>query len=260
MVRGLAALAVVAGLAAPAAAQDDPLRSVMWEALRDSYFPGATVVFDGRVTVTAPANAENTHAVPVALDARGLEGVQEVVLIADLNPFPMVLRYHPIEAAPFVATRIKVQQATPVRAAARTADGVWHMGGTLVDAAGGGCSAPALAYAEKDWADHVGEVQARAWPPGPDGSARLRLRVRHPQDTGLAPGIPAYFIETLRLRDGQGREVGRLETFEPVSENPVFTLELRPGAARTLKLDGRDNQGGEIGATIPLPWVQGRAE
>lgn len=256
----LAAALVLLLLAAPAAAQDDPLDSVVWEALREEYFGTAPVVFDGRVTVTAPPGAENVFAVPVAVDARALDDVREVLVIADLNPFPLVLRFHPIAAAPFIATRIKVQQATAVRGAARTGDGVWHLGGVLVDAAGGGCSAPAQAYAEKDWSDHVGEVQARAWPPGPGGTARVRLRVRHPQDTGLVAGIPAYFIERLTLRDGKGRELARLDTGEPVAENPVFTLELRPGAGRALTLDGRDNQGREIEATIPLPWVQGRVE
>ncbi|HYH40224.1 MAG TPA: quinoprotein dehydrogenase-associated SoxYZ-like carrier [Azospirillum sp.] len=241
--------------AVPAAAQDDPFGSPMWEVLRGEYFGTAPVVFDGRVAVTAPASAENVFAVPVAVDARALEGVREIVLLADLNPFPLVLRYRPDAAAPFVATRFKVQQATAVRGAALTADGVWHVGGVMVDAAGGGCAAPAQSYAEKDWAEHVGEVQARAWPPGPAGTARVRLRIRHPQDTGLVAGIPAYFIEELTLTGDDGRVLGRLQTGEPVAENPVFTLELRPGAARSMRVRGRDNQAGEIDATIPLPRV-----
>jgi sulfur-oxidizing protein SoxY len=258
---GFAALVVGLALCSSVAvAQDDPFGSPMWDVLRGEYFGSAPVVFDGRVAVAAPANAENVFAVPVAVDARGLDDVREILLFADLNPFPLVLRFHPTEAASYIATRIKVQQATVVHGAARTADGVWHVGGTLVDAAGGGCAAPAQSYAEKDWADHVGEVQARSWPPGPTGATRVRLRIRHPQDTGLVAGIPAYFIEELRLSDGDGRELGRLQTAEPVAENPVFTLELRAGAARTVRLRGRDNQAGEIDATVPLPWVQGRAE
>jgi len=45
-----------------------------------------------------------------------------------------------------------------------------------------------------------------------------------------------------------------------VAENPVFTLELRPGTARAVRIKGRDNQAGEIDAMVPLPWVQGRVE
>lgn len=259
---GAALAAALAGPAFAAPEPADPLASVMWDVLRPELFGNAPVVFDGRVAVTAPDNAENAAAVPVAADATALGAVEEMVLFADLNPFPVILRYYPVAARPYVATRFKVQQATPVRAAARTPDGVWHVGGKLLDAAGGGCTAPPATYAAADWANHVGEVQARAWPPaGDDRASRVRFRVRHPMDTGLVAGIPAYFIETLTVRDSDGRELGRLATGEPLSENPVFTLEVKPGAvSRALRLDGRDNQGGEIAAPIPLPWAQGAVQ
>ncbi len=240
----------------PVDSPPDPLGSVMWDALREQYLGTAPVRFDDRVKVLAPADAEDTRAVPIAVDASALADVVEVIAIADLNPFPLVLRYHPKGAAATIATRIKIQQATAVHGAARTADGVWHVSGVLVDAAGGGCSAPPASYATKDWADHVGEVQGRVWPARADGTARLRLRIRHPNDTGLVPGIPAYFIETLSVRaDGAaGPELARIDSLEPVSEDPVFSLDLRPPpGTRVLTLTGRDNQGGEIKATIPVP-------
>lgn len=266
--RLLATAGLAAALAGPALAETqeplDPLASVMWDVLRADLFGKAPVVFDERVKVSAPDNAENATAVPVSADASALGAVEEMVLISDLNPFPVVLRYYPVAAKPVIGTRIRVQQATPVRAAARTPDGVWHLGGKVVDAAGGGCTAPPVTYAAPDWADHVGEVQARAWAPtGEDKTSRVRFRVRHPMDNGLIAGIPAYFIEKLSVRDADGKELARLETLEPLSENPVFTLEVKlgevkPGAAsRALKLTGRDTQGGEIDAAIPLPWVQG---
>ncbi|WP_395454857.1 quinoprotein dehydrogenase-associated SoxYZ-like carrier [Azospirillum melinis] len=255
---GLAgAILVAAAPALAASSPSDPLKSVMWDILRDQYFAGAPVVFDAAVKVTAPAAAEDTRAVPLSVDATALGQVVEMVAIADLNPFPLVMRYHPGNAAPYIATRIKIQQATAVRGAARTADGVWHVSGVLVDAAGGGCSAPPASYAQKDWADHVGEVQARLWPAGEDGVARLRLRIRHPNDTGLVDGIPAYFVETLQVdaqTPGGSPTLARIDSLEPVSENPVYSLDVRPPPdATALILRGRDNQGGEIRATIPMP-------
>ncbi|KAA0592630.1 sulfur-oxidizing protein SoxY [Azospirillum lipoferum] len=251
------AMLVIAGPGFAASSPSDPLNSVMWEVLRDQYFAGAPVVFDDAVKVTAPAAAEDTRAVPLSVDATALGRVVEMVAIADLNPFPLVLRYHPGTAAPYIATRIKIQQATAVRGAARTADGVWHVSGVMVDAAGGGCSAPPASYAQKDWADHVGEVQARLWPAAEDGVARLRLRIRHPNDTGLVDGIPAYFVETLQVdaqTPGGSPTLARIDSLEPVSENPVYSLDLRPPPdATALILRGRDNQGGEIRATIPMP-------
>ena len=76
-------------------------------------------------------------------------------------------------------------------------------------------------------------------------------------DTGLAPGIPAFHLETLAIHDAQGRELGRIDTFEPVSENPVFTLEVSPSTgSRSLRLTGRDNNGTPVLGNIPLPWRQ----
>lgn len=242
--------------AAQAAPQDDPLSGVMWPDLRALYFADGRVEVDPRVKVIAPAQAESPHAVPVAVDARAFAPgeVEQIVLVADLNPFPIVLRYYPAAAKAYVAARIRVEQATPVRGVVRTRDGVWRVGTAIVDAAGGGCSAPPPRFAGQDWADHVGEVQARAWRSGVDGGARLRLRLRHPQDSGLVAGVPAYFLESLMVRDDQGGVLARLETFEALSEDPVLTLELTPSvAARRLVISGRDNQGGEIAAAAPLP-------
>jgi len=255
-----AALAI-AFLAAPVAAADpDPLRSVMWDDMRALILEGGTVVFDERVRVTAPSSAEDALNVPVVVDASSLDAqdkVEEIVVFADMNPIPRILNYRPTGAKPLIGLRLKLQQATPVRAAARTRDGVWHVGGVFVDAAGGGCTSPALSHGDPQWERHLGEVQARAWGRAADGAVRIRFRVRHPMDTGLAPGIPAFYLENLAIQDSQARELGRIDTFEPVSENPVFTLEVSPSSeSRSLRLTGRDNNGTPVLADIPLPWRQ----
>ena len=73
----------------------------------------------------------------------------------------------------------------------------------------------------------------------------------HPMDTGLAPGIPAFFIEKLSVVDGQNREVMRIHAFEPISENPVFSIDLPAGqSAQGLRLVGVDNQGNKINAAV----------
>lgn len=66
------------------------------------------------------------------------------MVFAELNPIHKVLEMEPLRADARIGFRIKVQQATPVRAAALTDDGVWHVGGRVVEAAGGGCTAPSL--------------------------------------------------------------------------------------------------------------------
>lgn len=228
----------------------DPLASPRWDDMRREFFAGANVVFDALVTVTAPGNAEDPLNVPVNVDASALADVREVLVFADFNPIVKVLSFEPVGAAPALGFRLKLQQSSPIRAAARTADGVWHVGGAWVKTSGGGCTLPSVGSASRQWQQHLNEVSARMWP-GVGHGDRLRLRVIHPMDTGLAAGIPAFHIDELTVSDGSGRALMRIHAYEPVAENPVFTLDLRKGAAAgLLHIAGRDNNGNRIDARV----------
>ena len=72
----------------------------------------------------------------------------------------------------------------------------------------------------------------------------------HPMDTGLAGGIPAFYVNHLTLRDAAGRELVRLNTFEPVSGNPVFSFDFADQPKGRLVLVGTDNNGNRIGGPI----------
>lgn len=230
----------------------DPLNSVMWDEMREQFFGNQPVVFDDKVVVHVPSIVENQAQVPVTADARGLRDVQRLVVFADLNPIPHVLTLMPEKADAFISFRMKVEQGTPVRAAALTSDGVWHVGGVYLEAAGGGCSAPATARSVANWADTVGQTQARIWRQ-PDGRSRLRMRVKHPMDTGLAmDGTPAFFIEDLQMRSDAGDLLARVRLAEPVSEDPTFTLQLSmPLSSPAIRVDGRDNSGSIFKSSVP---------
>lgn len=247
---------------ASAAEMEDPLGSPVWKDAVKRLFDGARYEFDSRVIVTVPKTVENQAQVPVSADARGLPNVEKLVVYADLNPIQHVLTFSPARARAeaFISFRMKVEQATPVRAAALTSDGVWHVGGVFLEAAGGGCSSPALARNDADWTDTVGNAQGRVWREA-DGKTRLRLRVRHPMDTGLAKNnTPAFYIEKFELRSASGA-FGMLETFEPVSEDPMITLLLKPEAGDpAIDIDGRDNDGTIYRSTVRLPWNQSARE
>ena len=235
----------------------DPLHSVMWQQMAEQFLSasGGKVVFDDRVKVDTPKFAENQLAIPATVDARSLRGVKRIVVFADLNPVAHILTYQPIAAAPYISFRFKAEQGTPLRAAVLTNDGVWHVGGKYVDAAGGGCSQPATAHAKPDWVSHLAEVRAKIWRVPGFRSAKLRMRIFHPMDTGLADGIPAFFIERLDLKTPDGRVLGRLQLKEPVAENPTLTLRpYLPNSVGHVLLLGRDNEGNLIDVKIAAPW------
>ncbi|WP_439638559.1 quinoprotein dehydrogenase-associated SoxYZ-like carrier [Nevskia sp.] len=246
----LAWLGLVAGGPVLAAAElpADPLNSPAWSTIAGRYFKGQPVVFDARVKVTAPASAEDPLDVPVQISADGLADVQEMLVVADLNPIQKILSYEPLRAQPSLAFRFKVEQSTPIRVAARTRDGVWHLGGVWLSAAGGGCTTPSYGSADPVWQTRLNEVRGRLWPAEDHSGQRLRLRVIHPMDTGLANGIPAFYIDRIVLSDAKGVTLARLNTFEPIAENPVLSFDLKCSGA--VQVSGGDIQGNRFSAEI----------
>jgi len=235
---------------------NDPLESVMWKSLAEKYFSDGPIVFDSRVKVMVPKAAENQFHVPVTVDASGLKDVKQIVVLTDLNPVAHVLTYKPKNAKPFIGFRVKVEQTTPVRAGVQTADGTWHIGGTIVDAAGGGCSAPATAQGDKDWLKRLGKTKVLVNRVNPD-LARVTVRMRHPMDTGFAFGHPAFFMNQLDIRDKNERLLSSIEMSEPVSENPTLTIEpLMQAGAQQLLVDARDNDGNQFGYSVAVPAAQ----
>lgn len=228
------------------------MKSGKWGDLVVRLLPGAPVVLDERVKVIVPRVVENQAQVPVLADARAVPGVKKLVVFADYNPIEHVLTLSPEKAEPYISFRMKVEQGTPVRVAALGADGQWHVGSVFLDAAGGGCSAPALARRDQDWSETVGRAQGRLWRQA-DGTARIRMRVRHPMDTGLGKdNTPAYFIERMMARAASGEALAELEAHEPLAEDPTLTLIVRPAKGEaSVEFESRDNNGGVYRASIP---------
>ncbi|MEL7043926.1 MAG: thiosulfate oxidation carrier protein SoxY [Pseudomonadota bacterium] len=124
--------------------QVDPLDSPSWKEMHRYVLGQGPFVFDERVKVIAPESAEDAMNVPVKVDASAIGGVQRMVVFADLNPITRIMELEPVDSLPVVSFNFKVQQGTPLRAAVLDREGVWHVGGVYLDAAGGGCTQPSV--------------------------------------------------------------------------------------------------------------------
>ncbi|WP_286238466.1 quinoprotein dehydrogenase-associated SoxYZ-like carrier [Neptuniibacter halophilus] len=227
------------------AGQPDPLNSPLWDYMRQRYIGDQAYEFDPRVKVSVPDFAEDPTQVPVSIDAEALAGnIQRIVVWADLNPIQHIFTYYPHpRVVPRVSLRIKVQQGTAVRAAVLTKEGIWRIGGGYLDAAGGGCTTPSAAAANPYWESHLGEMKSRFFSRNQGG--RYKFKVIHPMDTGLVDAIPEFYIQQLVVRGEQGEDLARMELSQPVSENPVITLDVRDSSRRhTIWM--RDNGGNEF--------------
>lgn len=225
----------------------DPMDSPQWGVMHQIMMGKEKYVFDDRIKVYAPKVAEDSLNVPVSFRIKGLEDIKEIIVFSDLNPIPKVLRFQPNDVDPYLAFRIKLQQASPVRVAAKTGDGLWHVNSAWVDAAGGGCTLPSIGTSSGDWTTTLGKVSAHLWQ-NTDKPNRLRVRIMHPMDTGLAPGVPKFHIEQMTLRDESGKQLAYLEVYEPISENPMLSLDV--GKHTNFYINGRDNNGNIINAEV----------
>jgi len=214
---------------------------VMWDLHRVDWLgaPG-DIQCDDRVVVRGPASAQDILNVPLMSDASGIDNVKRIVISADYGPIPHIMTYYPQQAEPKIGLRFKIDQGTAIRASVETHDGQWFIGYTYIDAAGGGCTVPAHAYASDDWEEKLGEIHGRLWA----ATGRARVIVDHPMDTGLAGDIPVFIIETLSLETEDGAVMARMDLFEPVNEDPAFSLYFEPDTfGGPLHVKGRDNNG-----------------
>ncbi|MEK9815519.1 MAG: quinoprotein dehydrogenase-associated SoxYZ-like carrier [Limnobacter sp.] len=230
----------------------DPLGSMQWPDMKGQFFDeDAKTVFDSRIKVTVPLFAEDAMNVPVSFDASALGKVKKIVVLVDRNPIRKVLEFIPEKAKPALNFRFKLEQASPIRVAALTENGVWHVGYAFIEAAGGGCTVPGATRADGSWPQTLNKVAGKMFDANQlRDDARLRVQVSHPMDTGLVAGVPAFYIEEMILQDKNKQVLAKLYPFEPVSENPLFSFDFDKKPVGPISLVGRDNNGNRIDAKV----------
>jgi len=245
-----AAFPVQAFAASPA----DPLQSPGWADIQETFFPGQAIVFDDLVEVIMPTRVENAHDVPVAVKLSPMLGpVREITVIAENNPIQQVATIHPHRPLKAVGLKIRLETTTPVRAAALTEDGVWHVGSIAAEVlTPGGCSVPDNRVAD-EVEDRLGEIAFQTFDRD-DGSARLKFRIIHPMQTGFAVSadgayIPAYFVDKVRIGDATGPVID-FETRAAMAPDPIFTIDV-PELGQSIRIHARDSEGLEFETKDP---------
>jgi len=247
-----ASLAALLLLSGPSWADDEKT----WAEIRSAII-GERVPEDGagRLELVAPARAADAALVPIEMHVRmpaeEKGRVAEIILVVDENPSPLVGVFHLGDgrSAFDLATRVRVDSYSFVRAVAKMDDGRLYMVKTYVKAAGG-CSAPAV----KDPAEakaHLGEMRFRVFADRGDA----QVQVRHPNYSGLQMDqvtrlyTPAWFIEKLEVRQG-ARTLFSLEGGISISEDPTFRFSY-DGMSEPVTVEAKDNEGRAFSQTFP---------
>ncbi len=241
--RALAAALLVGNAAgALAGGTEDPLASETWADIVDLEFDGAPMVYDDSFYLVLPDRVEEAFSVPVMIGfADTPYEVVEIALFVENNPFTNVARIAPLRPMGGVGFNLRLERSTPVRAAARDSDGVWHVVHRVVEVANpGGCSAAGGGLGVA-----VGEIDMRQFV-RTEGDSRLKFRIGHPMHTGLATGpdgnaVPAWHIERMTLAGDRG-PLAELTLWASVAADPVFYFDL-PESQQSVRISATDTAG-----------------
>ncbi|MBZ9601275.1 quinoprotein dehydrogenase-associated SoxYZ-like carrier [Phyllobacterium chamaecytisi] len=238
-----------------------------WDGLKGDVF-GQKPIGDagGIITIDAPKRAEDAAIVPIDLHFKtdaATGRIKAVTLIVDENPSPVaaVFQFGKDAGVTHLATRLRVNAYSYVRAIAETEDGKLHMTQTFVKASGG-CSAPAMKNQDESLAS-LGKMKLRVFTsktPGNEPMTRateMQLMIRHPNNSGLQMDqltryyIPAHFIQGLTVSQGD-RLIMSMEGGISISEDPNFRFEFDAKPGEDVKVEAADTEGKKFQDEWPL--------
>ena len=264
MLRRLARLAaggLLLGLAGAgptlAADADDP-----WPELRAQLFADRPIEDGaGVIALEAPVRAYDAAVVPLTITAlmpqTDARYIKTVHLLIDHNPAPLAGVFHltPASGLATLATRVRVNEYTTIRAIAETSDGRLYMASRFVKAAGG-CSAPALKDREAALA-RLGQMKLKHAPFRLGEPNQVQLLISHPNYTGMQMDqvsrnwIPPHYVQTIEARF-DGRPVLSVDADISLSENPSIHFSFVPDRPGRLEVDVRDSEGQSFSASWPV--------
>lgn len=234
-----------------------------WAALREQLFGTRPIATSGPglPELLAPARAEDAATVPVTLRSAFAQSpgryVKTVYLVIDRNPAPIAAIFHftLLSGRAEVATRVRIEQYTVVRAIAELNDGSLAMASRFVKAAGG-CSAPASKDAAAAAAS-LGQMRLRVEATDDPGPRWAQLMIRHPNTSGLAMDqitrlyAKPEFVRTVAVSYREQPVLLAELTFS-ISENPNFRFRFLPAAGGELAAQVTDTEGRRFATSLAI--------
>ena len=218
---------------------DEATRAARWAELRAAIF-SARPIEDGAglLVLEAPDRAEDAALVPVRItfDERLRPHLRQLYLVIDDNPSPLAgsFAFGPAALPSAIATRVRVDDYTYLRAVVETDDGTLYATQRFIKAAGG-CSAPA----GKDQAlamERVGRMKMTlAGRPQLRTPVEAHLLIGHPNNSGMQMDqvtrhyVPADFVRSVKVTYN-GQTVISVESDISISEDPSLTFAFVPSA------------------------------
>jgi sulfur-oxidizing protein SoxY len=237
-----------------------------WDEIRANVFGGRTIhAAGGLVQLSAPTRPTDQRMVPVGVETQFADGrtVRSVTLIADENPSPVaaVFDVGGERQSLKLATNLRLNAATDVRAIVEASDGELYMAERFVKFAGGqgACAAPAMGSPE-EIAANMGKMTmepVRAAGTQSEIAPTLRLSINHPNHTGMVLDqltllyVPLRIITDMEVRQGDERVLAMKGSIT-LSQNPVIDFDYRVNGAQSMQVLIKDSAGAEWAKSFPI--------
>jgi sulfur-oxidizing protein SoxY len=237
-----------------------------WDDVRANVFAGRSINDAGElVQLSAPLRPTDQRAVPVAVEAAFKDGrtIKAVTLVADANPTPVAAVFDMGEKRDHLklATSLRLNAATEVRAIVEASDGQLYMAQRFVKFAGGqgACAAPANGSPELIAANMgkmtftpVAKTAAQT-----EMAPEARLTISHPNHTGMVLDqitllyVPLRIITGLEVRQGDER-VFAMKGSIALSQDPTIDFDYRVNGAETMRVLVNDSDGASWQRSFPI--------
>jgi sulfur-oxidizing protein SoxY len=233
-----------------------------WNGTLKSKFFGAQTISEDKDTIeiTAPYRAEDPALVPIQITSKFPQTpdhfIKNITVVIDNNPVPFSASFDfsPDSGKADIATRLRFNAYTFIRAVAQTNDGKLHMAKAFVKASGG-CSAPIGTDAEAAKA-RMGKMKFKL-----DGEKAIlgqanpvQLLISHPNITGMQMDQisrviqPAHYVTDVKVTF-DGKPVLGVKGDIAISADPNLRFFFVPDHAGELKAEIKDNLGNQYSST-----------
>lgn len=252
------------GAGATAAEQEN----ARWLALRDMLYQDRQIRdASGVLSLDAPVRAHDAAVVPIEIAAEIPQTperyIERITLLIDNNPSPLaaVFELTPRSGLATIATRVRVNEYTHVRAIAEMNDGELYMSSRFVKASGG-CSAPSAKDQDAAMA-RLGKLRLRQLGElVPNEPNRAQLLISHPNSSGLQMDqltrhyVPAHFVREIVVRYGN-ETILSVKGDISLSEDPSIHFYYVPDGPGEISVNVIDTENARFHGRWPVPGGAG---
>jgi sulfur-oxidizing protein SoxY len=230
-------------------AESDPTK---WPLVKEAFFASRPMEDAPFIKFNAPRRAESGAQVPIEImidQPKDGPVIKNLYVLVDSNPIPLAATYHLTDKlGQFkLATRIRMEMDSYIRAVGETADGKLYLGSVEIRAAGG-CGGT-VDGDEAQIRASAGKIKMNVETPTKFGSSNAAtFMIKHPMRTGLQRDlvsqgfVPAFYIQHVKFAYNQD-PVLDVEFGVGTSEDPYLRFDFIPSGPGKLEVSASDNEG-----------------